>query len=112
MRHYETVKAAILKAYELAPEAYRQKFRNYRKQENQTHVEYNKQKEIYLDRWRQAKKITGDYVGLKQLILMELFQNSMPEEMKTYLNERKLKSSHEMAILADEYDIVHKKKPK
>lgn len=48
-------------------------------------------------------------MGLKQLILMEEFQNSMPEEMKTNLNERKLKSSHEMAILADEYDIVHKK---
>ncbi len=28
---YETMKAAILRAYELVPEAYRQKFRNHRK---------------------------------------------------------------------------------
>ena len=31
---YNSVKNAILKAYELVPEAYRQKFRNYRKQES------------------------------------------------------------------------------
>lgn len=43
-------------------------------------------------------------------MLMEEFQNNMPEEMKMYLNERKIKSSHEMTTLADEYDIAHKKK--
>ena len=37
---YEKVKTAILKAYELVPEAYRQKFRNYKKFERQTYVEF------------------------------------------------------------------------
>ena len=37
---YAVVKNAILKAYELVPEAYRQKFRNTRKSHDQTHVEF------------------------------------------------------------------------
>lgn len=37
---YESVKAAILHAYELVPEAYRQKFRNHKKAPNQSYVEY------------------------------------------------------------------------
>ena len=36
---YDEVKSVILKAYQLRPEAYRQKFRNYRKNEKQTFVE-------------------------------------------------------------------------
>ena len=37
---YEVVKAAVLKAYELVPEAYRQKFCSTTKQENQTYIEF------------------------------------------------------------------------
>ena len=37
---YDKVKELILKAYELVPEAYRQKFRDCRKESNQTHVEF------------------------------------------------------------------------
>ena len=37
---YDKVKELILKAYELVPEAYRQEFRDCRKEPNQTHVEF------------------------------------------------------------------------
>ena len=43
--NYETVKELILKGYELVPEAYRQKFRNCKKDSNQTHVEFARSKE-------------------------------------------------------------------
>ena len=42
---YDKVKELILKAYELVPEAYRQKFRNCRKENEQTHVEFARTKE-------------------------------------------------------------------
>ena len=50
-KQYETVKTAILNAYALVPEAYRQKFRNARKQESQSFREFSKEKEIAFDRW-------------------------------------------------------------
>ena len=45
---YDTVKEFILKAYELVPEAYRQKFRDCRKEHDQTHVEFARTKEQLL----------------------------------------------------------------
>ena len=44
--NYEHVKEAILKAYELVPEAYRQKFRIYLKYDSKTHVEFAREKEM------------------------------------------------------------------
>ncbi|VDH93491.1 Hypothetical predicted protein [Mytilus galloprovincialis] len=37
---YDMVKQEVLKAYELVPEAYRQKFRSYKKFDSQTYVEF------------------------------------------------------------------------
>ena len=47
---YVIVKELILKAYELVPEAYRQKCRNCRKENDQTHVEFGRTKEQLFDR--------------------------------------------------------------
>ena len=43
--------------HELVPEAYRQRFRNYRKQESQIHVEFAHEKEVYFDRWCNSKEV-------------------------------------------------------
>ncbi|KAJ8033563.1 Protein split ends [Holothuria leucospilota] len=53
---YDKVKKAILQAYELVPEAYRQKFRKYRKADTQTYVEFAYQKERHFDRWCASKR--------------------------------------------------------
>ena len=51
---YEEVKALVLTAYniyELVPESYRQKFRNWKRKQGQTYVDYSKEKELWFDRW-------------------------------------------------------------
>ena len=53
---YDKVKELILKAYELVPEAYRQKLRNCRKDNDRTHVEFARTKEQLFDRWCSSKK--------------------------------------------------------
>lgn len=68
---YESVKRAVLKAYELAPEAYCQKFRYKRKDENVTHVEYMRVKEQSLDQWLASKNVNQSYDNLRELILLE-----------------------------------------
>ena len=64
------IKNAILKAYELVPEPYRQKFRNYRKQESQTHVEFAHKKEVYFDRWCNSKEVGTDCKNSGKLFLL------------------------------------------
>ena len=57
---YEHIKEAILKAYELVPEAYRQKFRNYLKYDSKTQVEFAREKENLFNRWCHSKEIGQD----------------------------------------------------
>lgn len=51
---YEVVKNAILRAYELVPEHYRQRFRMMKKSAAQTYVEFSREKGILFDRWVKA----------------------------------------------------------
>ncbi len=50
-KDYNKVKIAILKACELVPEAYRQRFRSWRKGDRQTHSEVVRDLVSYFDRW-------------------------------------------------------------
>lgn len=54
---YDTVKTSILHAYELVPEAYRQRFRNYTKSDRQTFVEFAREKENMFVRWCASKQV-------------------------------------------------------
>ena len=90
--HYETVKELILKGYELVPEAYRQKFRNCKKDSNKTHVEYARNKEQLFDRWCCSKKIDQNYDKLRQLVLVEEFKRCIQSNVKTFLDEKQVET--------------------
>ena len=106
--HYETVKELILKGYELVPEAYRQKFRNCKKDSNQTHVEFARNKEQLFDRWCCSKKIDQNYDKLRQLMLVEEFKCCIQSDVKIFLDEKQVETSEEAARLADDYYLTHK----
>ena len=82
---YDVVISAILKAYELVPEVYRQKFRSVTKTVNQTHVEFARIKKYLFDRWCTSKEIEENFVKLRLLILVEEFKNCVSCDVKTYL---------------------------
>ena len=104
---YEKVKAAVLRAYELVPEAYRQKFREYRKSTTQTFVEFARNKGNLFDKWCNASK-AKDYASLRELVLLEDFKKGVPERCLVYLNEQKVNTLSEAAIFADEFTLTHK----
>ena len=106
--HYETVKELILKGYELVPEAYRQKFRNCKKDSNQTHVEFARNKEQLFDRWCCSKKIDQNYDKLRQLVLVEEFKRCIQSDVKTFLDEKQVETLEEAARLADDNYLTHK----
>lgn len=54
---YLKVKLAVLKAYELVPEAYRQKFRGARRQDKETYVEFARELSTFFARWRLASEV-------------------------------------------------------
>ncbi|XP_016388304.1 uncharacterized protein LOC107724040 [Sinocyclocheilus rhinocerous] len=65
---YDVVKAAILRAYELVPKAYRQRFRTHKKSSSQTFVEFAREKGVLFDKWCASSKVT-DFKTLRELIL-------------------------------------------
>ena len=104
---YDLVKDAILKGYELVPEAYRQKFRAISKNISITHLEFAEQKAQLFDRWLASEKVQ-DFKTLRQLILMEEFKNCIHSETRIFLNEQNPKTLSEAARLADNFSLTHK----
>ena len=50
-KDYQTVKDVILRSYAMVPEQYRKSFRELKRQQGQTYVEFVREKERYLERW-------------------------------------------------------------
>lgn len=104
---YETVKSAVLRAYELVPEAYRQKFRGHMKTVKQTFVEFVREKRVLFEKWCLSSKVTS-LEEIQELILLEEFKNCVPANIVVYLNEQKVTSLADAAVLADEFVLTHK----
>ncbi|XP_068243247.1 uncharacterized protein [Palaemon carinicauda] len=104
---YSQVKNLILKAYELVPEAYRQKFRNMKKGWEETFVEFARRKRVAFQEWLKAKGVE-DFDALKELILIEEFKNNINFDLKTHLEDLKLDLLDTLAVAADEFFLSHK----
>uniref|UniRef100_A0A8C1I8K6 Gypsy retrotransposon integrase-like protein 1 n=1 Tax=Cyprinus carpio TaxID=7962 RepID=A0A8C1I8K6_CYPCA len=104
---YDIVKAAVLKSYELVPEAYRQKFRTLSRGVNVAHVEFARELSIAFNRWCMASEVTT-VEELTDLIVLEQFKNSVPARIATYINEQKADTAAKAAELADDYVLTHK----
>ncbi len=104
---YESVKSAILRAYELVPEAYRQRFRKHKKSPTQTFVEFAREKGVLFDKWCTASK-ASDFDSLRELMLLEEFKGCLSERVVVYLNEQKVTTLSHAAVLADEFVLTPK----
>ena len=91
---YLSVKSAVLKAYELVPEAYRQKFRLWEKSAKQTHMEFARVLTTHFNRWCISLGV-NTYADLCDLIVLEQFKDSVPSHIATYINEHKVKTASE-----------------
>ncbi|KAL2086041.1 hypothetical protein ACEWY4_017100 [Coilia grayii] len=105
-RDYCKVKTAVLKAYSLVPEAYRQRFRNLKKRSGQTYVEFAQELKLQFQRWCTATDVDG-YDDLFDLMLLEQFTNTLPVQLATYVMEHDVSNISAAAVLADDYDLTH-----
>ena len=105
---YDQVKKPILKAYELVPDAYRQRFRYCKKDNDQTHVKFARTKEPVFDRWCSSKKVGSDHAKLQQLMLVEEFKWYIHSNVMAFLNENEVENLDLAARLAEDYSLTHK----
>ncbi|XP_066971749.1 uncharacterized protein [Macrobrachium rosenbergii] len=104
---YQKVKALVLKAYDLVPEAYRLKFRNYNKHPSQSFVEFARVKEEQFDDWLKSRQVVS-FAALRELLLLEEFKKACSKELRVHLEEVKAIKLSNAAQLADEYVLTHR----
>ncbi|XP_068229690.1 uncharacterized protein [Palaemon carinicauda] len=104
---YDIVKKMVLNAYQLIPEAYRQKFRSWRKMFNQTFVEWAGQKAVKLDEWLAAEE-ASTFAELRELVLLEDFKNNIPKDVRIHIEEFNIDNVNEAAKAADRFVLSHK----
>jgi hypothetical protein len=104
---YDYVKEVIMRGYQLNPEAYRQRFRNCKRDNGQTYVEFARVKEQLFDRWCHSKNVNKDFEKLRQIILVEEFKRKIPFNMKTFIDEKQVENLQDAADLADGYSLTH-----
>ena len=105
---YDKVKELILKAYELVPEAYRQKFRTAEQKMTRRMLNLLELKNNYLTDGALQNKIGSDYPKLRQLMLVEEFQRCINSDVKSFLDEKEVETLEKAARLADDYTLTHK----
>ncbi len=92
---YEKIKSAVLKAYECVPEAYRQRFRACRKEHKQSHLEFVQDLRKYFTHWYTALDIKS-FDDLVQLMILEPFKISVPDNIATYIKNQNQKNQKEL----------------
>ena len=105
--NYDKLKDALLKRFQLTEEGFRSKFRNSKPETGETPPQFVSRLEEYLHRWMDLASVDESYDGLKDLILREQFMQASSKNLQVFLKERKVRSIHEMADLAEQYNEAH-----
>ena len=97
-QNYSTVKDAILKAYELVPEAYWQHFR---KSDIQSHVEFARDLTKHFIRLCSASQVTT-FKDMCDGMVQEQFKDCIPPQAASHIAEQDVQTASKVATLADE----------
>ena len=104
---YDKVRQAVLKVFELVPEAYRQQFRSERPRPGQTYMDFARQQEAAFDKWVRASEVYG-VQQLRELMILEQFKQGLPKTIQVHLNDLGVSTVCRAAEAADNYVLVHK----
>lgn len=70
-------------------------------------MELVREKRVMFEKWCLSSKTTT-FEELRELILLEDFKSCLPEGVVVHLNERKMTSLLDAAVLADEFVLTHR----
>ncbi|XP_066941426.1 uncharacterized protein [Macrobrachium rosenbergii] len=107
VKEYDVIKKAVLDAYAITAEGYRQQFRHSYKMPSQTFVEFCNDKVRQFTKWLQKTGVS-DFESLKNLILMEEFIRKLPSNIATFILEKGETNLLKAGSLADDYYLIHK----
>ena len=99
-KDYAQLKKAILRRYDINEESYRQRFRSISRKQGETNRELAARLGDLAEKWMQGCETKEE---LKDLVILEQLVNTLPEDVRVWVKERKPKTSMEAGQLADDY---------
>ena len=102
---YEEVKAAVLRRYDISTETYRQRFREARFQEGETHRELATRLLDLASKWTKECTTVQEVV---EVIVKEQLLDTMPASVRVWMHEHKPQDSVEAGQLAVDYAQARK----
>ena len=105
-RNYDTLKSAVLRADELRPEAYRQRFRSCKKRPHETFAEFSRTLVDNFNMWIRSERVYEDFERLSELVILENFMGNLDTDLHIYLADKGVKTPAEAAVFADDYYLV------
>ena len=97
---FKKVKKVLLQRYQLSDETYRLKFRESKKEENETYSQFVHRMKTYFDRW--AELSTNP--DLKDLLLQEQFYSNCSTDLEVFVCQNSPTDITNVAEIADRYD--------
>ncbi|XP_076469670.1 uncharacterized protein LOC143300000 [Babylonia areolata] len=101
---YDKLKEQLLARYQLNAETYRRRFRNCKRKDNETFVQFSARLQDNLKQWHEQSKVPD----LNQLILLEQFLQSLQADMAAYVMEKQPQSLEEAVASAEVYFMAHR----
>src|SRR6218665_3031607 len=105
---YDTLKAALLLAYERVPEFHRKRFRTLNKFGNETYSNFAFRLALPFNSWLEGEEASTDIARLKEVMKLEQFTNCLPTEIHRWVVEKRPNLLVDAAKLADEYAVLYK----
>ena len=98
--NYDALKAAILRRYDINEETYRQRLRTVSRRRDESYREMSTRARELTRKWTKECNNVQDFI---KCITVEQLLNSMEEEVRVWVTERKPKTCAEAGELADDY---------
>ena len=98
--NYEKLKATILLRYDVTEERYRQRFRSARRKDGETNMELVTRLGDLANKWLKACDTAEE---VKDAVVLEQLLNSLLDDVRVFVRDRKPKTSAEAGKLADDY---------
>ena len=102
-KDYDTLKAALLRRYDLSADGFRRRFHEARREADEGGIEYLCRTSRYLMRWIQLAEVDETFAGLCELLVKEQFLTTCEPGLSIHLRDRGTMSTDELGRAADRY---------
>ena len=104
---YESLKLALLKAYNLTGDGYKTKFKTSKPEGSETAAQFATRLRDFIEKWLNSAGVASTYEAILDFLVQDQFLESVSSEFAVFIKEREPKDTGEMARIAERFLSAH-----